>query len=114
LKFSGGIKNENNETVFTGVKGTIAFIEPESGKQVLSLPFSLPVILPFDTGVIDIKKEYSEQEITPLIALLGLNKTELIKEKSTSSMFIDEKKVKIATLDYTKKNIISIIKEKVK
>lgn len=111
LMVSTGIQNENSSTAFLNMKGTICF--KDEGSCVLSVPFQLPVILPFDTGIIEVDKTYPENEIMPLIILLGSDKEKLINEKVLERSYIEEKNIGLTISGYEKKNILDLLKEKV-
>src|SRR4030042_57578 len=67
IMVSTGIQNENSDVALVNVKGNINFYDHRSdGTALLSVPFDFLIVLPFDTGIIEIEKFYSENEIMPL------------------------------------------------
>jgi hypothetical protein len=110
MMLSAGIQNENSDVVLLNVKGTIFF--SEAGSRILMLPFTIPVVLPFDTGIIEIEKVYTENEIMPLAALLGSDKEKLQKEKVIERSFVDDKNIGFELTGYEKKNILNILRDK--
>lgn len=114
LMLSTGLQNENSDTALLNVKGNIVFSDNESsGTSILSIPFEIPVILPFDTGIIEIEKFYTEAEIMPLVNIMGADKEKLQTEKGLERSLTDDKNVALELKDYQKKDILDLLKEKV-
>ncbi len=111
LTLSTGIQNENSDTAFIDMKGLIFF--SDAGTHVLTIPFHLPVVLPFDTGIIEAEKTYSESEIMPLVTLFGSDKEKLLNEKVLERSFVDEKNIGFELTGCEKKNILDVLKDKV-
>lgn len=113
LKVSGGIKNENSGTALLDFTGKLNFIDPLNDRKVVeSIPFKLPVILPFDSAVIDETVSKSEKELEPLMKLLKINKEELIKEGSVEKFNIRNSFIKLDSVSYQTKDVIKLLKEK--
>lgn len=114
LSLSAGLQNENSDIALLDVKGNVVFYDPDrSGATVLAVPFELPVILPFDTGIIEVQKTYSEKEIIPLVTLLGSDREKLMHEKSMERTFIEKNKIGIELSGYQKRKILDLLKDKV-
>ena len=114
LMLSTGIQNENSDIVFLSLKGNIFFGgSKKSGGRVLTVPFELPVLLPFDTGIIELENTYSENEIMPLVRLLGSDRDRLAKEKSLERSFADDDTIGFELTGYDKKNILDVLEDKV-
>lgn len=114
LMLSTGIQNENSDTVFLNMNGVIFFKGPgKSGDRIFSVPFELPVVLPFDTGIIEIEKTYPEAEIIPLIRLLGSDQDRLAADRSLERSFGDDKTIGFELTGYEKKDILDVLKDKV-
>lgn len=111
LSLSTGIQNENSDTAFVDMKGLIVF--KDGGTRVLTVPFHLPIVLPFDTGIIEAEKTFSESEIMPLVILLGSDKEKLLNEKVLERSFIEEKNIGFELTGCEKKNILDVLKDKV-
>lgn len=111
LMVSTGIQNENSDTAFVDMKGSVVFLDGKT--RVLAIPFMLPVILPFDTGIIEAEKTYTESEIMPLVILFGSDKEKLMNEKVLERSFIDEKNITFELTGCEKKNILDLLKDKV-
>jgi len=79
---------------------------------VMTLPFVVPVILPFDTGLIDIEKTFAENEIMPLVKLLGSDREKLQSEKLLERTFMDDSTIGFEINGYAKKDIIDLLKER--
>ncbi len=114
LKLSAGIRNENSGTALVSIKGNIVFADP-AGKnaRVLSVPFNLPIILPFDMGIIEIDKNFSEGEIMPLVALMGSDREKLMRDKILERSVQDERDIRLELTEYRKENILGILKGKI-
>jgi hypothetical protein len=110
MMLSTGIQNENSEVAFLNVKGTIFF--SDTGSRILTVPFTIPVVLPFDTGIIEIEKTYAENEIMPLVTLLGSDKEKLLNDKALERSFMDDKTIGFELTGFEKKNILDMLKEK--
>jgi hypothetical protein len=114
LILNTGLKNENSNTALLDVKGIVFFLKDGSkSDRVLTLPFVVPVILPFDTGLIDIEKTFTEKEIVPLVKLLGSDMEKLKSEKVLDHMFMEDKSIGFEITGYAKKDIIDLLKEHV-
>jgi hypothetical protein len=110
MMLSTGIQNENSDVAILNVKGTIFF--SDTGSRVLTVPFTIPVVLPFDTGIIEIEKTYAENEIMPLVTLLGSDKEKLLNDKVLERSFMDDKTIGFKLTGFEKKNILVVLKEK--
>jgi hypothetical protein len=114
LLVNTGIQNENSDTALINVKGNIFFLDAgKAEKKVMTIPFELPIILPFDTGIIELEKTYTEKEIEPLLALMGSNKDKLQSDKNLERSFVDDKNIGFELTAYGKKNILDVLREKV-
>ncbi len=115
LNLSGGIQNENKDIVLSDVAGTIVLFDPDQkGGQSFRLPFEIPAILPFDTGIIDIRKEYSEKEIMELVDVLDIEREEFYANRGIENLYVNERNIRIDDLEYDKENIIRVLKRKIK
>ncbi len=113
LTLNTGLQNENNSTALLDVKGSVYFRDAGSKTvRVLTLPFEVPVILPFDIGLIDIEKTFSENEIMPLVKMLGSDRERLQSEKVLERTFMDDTGIGYEITGYTKKDIIDLLKER--
>jgi hypothetical protein len=112
LRFSAGIQNDNGSTALLDVKGAVLFVDPEGGNRILSVPFEISAILPFETGVIESARIYPENEIMPLVNLLGSDREKLMKNKALERSFFDDKIVKVKISDYRTEGIISLLRNR--
>jgi len=113
LTLNTGLQNENNSTALLDVKGSVYFKAAGSkSPRVMTLPFVVPVILPFDTGLIDIEKTFAENEIMPLVKLLGSDREKLQSEKLLERTFMDDSTIGFEINGYAKKDIIDLLKER--
>ena len=112
LRFNAGIQNENSSTALMNVTGAVSFVDPDGSTMIMSIPFELPVILPLETGIIELTKTYPENEIMPLVILLGSDKEKLLKDKGVERSFFDDKIVKLEISGYKKDDIRDVLKDK--
>ena len=113
LKLNAGILNDNSDIALMDVRGAVVLYDPASKEtQRITFPFEIPMILPFETGVIEIQKVYSENEIMPIVTLLGSDKEKLINDKGMERSILDDKKVKLDISGYKKESILDILKRK--
>jgi len=113
LNFTGGLKNENDSTVFLNVKGEVAVMDNKNN-PVLLVPFTLPSILPFETGVVQVRLVKDRVELEPLMKEMGIDFDLLVKEGEPANRFPDENKVVLRNLSLEKKGIVEILKGKIK
>lgn len=111
VSFSGGIPNDNGEIALTDVSGTIEILASD-GDKIDAYDFSIPKILPFDIGIIDLRFNRTEQEIEPLLALLNITREELVEGVKSGGTILDEENVRLTNFTCTKKDIIELLKEK--
>jgi hypothetical protein len=113
LELNTGLQNENSGTALLNVKGAVFFKDAGSAShRVMTLPFEIPAILPFDTGLISIEKTFSESEIMPLVNLLGSDKEKLSADKALERAFTDDATLGFEITGYQKKDIIELLKER--
>ena len=110
MMLSAGIQNENSDVALINMKGTIFF--SDAGSRILTLPFAIPIVLPFDTGIIEVENVYTEKEIMPLVALLGSDKEKLVKDRGIERSFMEDKNIGFEMTGYEKKNILDILRDK--
>ena len=113
LKLNAGILNDNSDIALMDVKGAVVLTAPEEREgQKISFAFEIPVILPFETGVIEIQRVYPENEIMPIVLLLGSDKEKLINEKGLERSLMDDKSVRLEISGCKKESILTILKRK--
>lgn len=113
LNFTGGLKNINDSTVFLNVKGEIAVMD-SSENIVLTVPFELPSVLPFETGIIQEEISATREEITPLLKDSGIDTEKFFKNYESENFFPDDNKVILKKLSLEKKGIVEILEGKIK
>lgn len=113
LRFTAGLKNENSSIAFTDVKGMISFYDDKAKQELAAIPFEMKTILPFDTGIIETEKKFSEKDIMKIVDLFGLSREDLLKNKTATSMFVDEKNARISSLSFGKESIVKLLQEKI-
>jgi hypothetical protein len=113
LNFTGGLKNENDSTVFLNVKGEIAVMD-SSENILLTVPFELPSVLPFETGIIQKEISATREEITPLLKESGIDTEKFFKNYGSENFFPDDNKIVLKKLSLEKKGIVEILEGKIK
>ncbi|MCP4135364.1 MAG: hypothetical protein GY754_30625 [bacterium] len=123
LKIYATIENENPETAFLDFAGTLDITD--SGKKIVSVPFTLPIVFPLNTDKFvdtqEIKKRYTKEEIEPVLAHFKVDTERLMagSEKGTEDdpkkqrIAVDNEAVKFREISYKKENILTLLKEKV-
>jgi len=113
LNFTGGLKNDNDSTVFLNVKGEVAVMD-SNNNPILLVPFDLPSILPFETGIVQVRMEKDRGELEPLMKEMGIDFDGLVKNGESANRFPDENKVVLKNLSLEKKGIVEILEGKMK
>lgn len=113
INFTGGLKNVNDSTVFLNVKGEVAVIDSEKN-ILLKIPFTLPSILPFETGIIQTEISMKSGEVAPLFTEFGVDAEKFIKSGESQNFFPDEGKIILKKLSLEKRGIVEILEGKVK
>lgn len=112
INFSGAIRNENRNTVMKNVKGKICIVDSDSKKKLVSMPFSLDVILPMSLGNIDLKVNLTEEEISPLLNYLNIDRNELASKGATDGQPLNGDQIVIENITFDKQDIIELLQEK--
>lgn len=113
IYFTGGIKNENDSTAFLNLKGT-ALIISDSGEKLLTIPFSIPAVLPFETGIIKEKIDIKGETAEKIMNMFSVSVEKLGTPDEPGNRFIEDKNIKLESLKFDTKNIVRLLKEKVK
>ena len=113
LNFTGGLKNENDSTVFLNVKCEIAVMD-SSENILLTVPFELPSVLPFETGIIQEVISRTKDEITPLLTDSGIDAEKFFADNGSENFFPDDNKIVLKKLSLEKKGIVEILEGKIK
>lgn len=111
VNFTCGLKNENDSTAFINAEGVIE-VKNSSGTVVLNVPFRIPAILPFETGVIQERVELNSDQVTPLLELLSLKKEQLESGEEQGNRFIEDENIVIKKLNLEKKDVIELLRSK--
>ncbi len=107
----GAIHNKNSATVFKNFKASVVLKDKQA--ILLSLPFSVPVVLPFSTeNNVLIKKTLKENELLPFLNSLGINKDEAIK--GIKHKPIKDKSVALKIISYETADILKVLRKKMK
>lgn len=107
--FTAGLRNENGMTAFTDVSGEVV-VSSASGTELFRIPFEMPVILPFDTGLIE--KEFTRQgdDAMSLIDSLDMDRERLARDKRVEGIYIDESRAGLKKFNFKRRNIVSYLK----
>ena len=111
VSFTCGIKNENDSTAFINIDGVIE-VKNNGGAIVLTVPFKLPAILPFETGVVQERIELTADQAAPLLDLLSIKKEQLESGEEQGNRFIEDQNIVIKNLNLEKKDIIELLRSK--
>lgn len=109
--FTCSLKNENDSTAFVNASGTI-YIKDNSGKAVLTVPFTVKTILPFEAGVVLQRIELRENEAAPLMQFLSMSADKLISKEDTGARPLEDNNIELSGLRLEKKDIIDLLKGK--
>lgn len=109
--FTCTLKNENDSTAFVDASGTIN-IKDNSGKVLLTVPFTVKTILPFEAGMVLQRVDLKEAEAAPLLQFLGMSADKLIFGEDTGARPLEDANVELAGLKLEKKDIIDLLKGK--
>ena len=110
--FTCGLKNENDSTAFINTEGMIE-IKNKNGSAILSVPFKTPVILPFETGIIQERIVLKPDQISPLFDLLSINIDKLDSGEEPGNRFIEEQNIVLKKLTLEKKDIKELLRSKI-
>ncbi len=113
INFTGGLKNTNDSTVFLNVKGEVAVMD-NAKNILLKIPFGLPSILPFETGIIQTEISMKSGDVIPLLAEFDVDADTFFAGKEPQNLFPDDKKIVLNDLSLEKKCIIEILEGKEK
>ncbi len=113
VNFTCGLKNENDSTAFTGVDGTIN-VKNNSGIVVLTVPFKVTAILPFETGIVQERIELTADQAAPLLSLLAVKKEQIESGEDQGTRFIEDQNIVITKLNMGNTDIIELLRSKVK
>ncbi len=113
VNFTCGLKNENDGTAFTGVDGIID-VKNNNGAVVLTVPFKVASILPFETGVVQERIELSKDQVAPLLDLLAVKKEQIESGEDQGTRFVEEQNIAIRKLNMENKDIIDLLRSNVK
>lgn len=111
INFTGGLKNVNDSTVFLNVKGEVAVIDKDKN-ILLKVPFSLPSILPFETGIIQTEISFKSGEVIPLLNEFGVDADKFINSRESQNFFPDDDKIVLKNMSFEKKGIVEILEGK--
>ena len=110
--FTCGLKNENDSTAFINTSGVID-IKNKNGSAILSVPFKIPVILPFETGIIQERIVLKPDQIMPLLDLLSISMDKLDSGEEQGNRFIEEQNIALKKLTLEKKDIKELLRSKI-
>lgn len=110
--FTCGIKNENDSTAFINVEGSVE-IKNKNRSAILSIPFKVPEILPFETGIVQERIELKSEQVTPLLELLSIQIDKLDSGEEQGNRFIEEQNIAIKKINLEKKDIIELLRSKI-
>ena len=112
VSFTCGLKNENDSTAFINVDGVVD-VKSSGGTTVLTVPFKIPAILPFETGVVQERVELNSDQVTPLLDLLSIKREQLESGEEQGNRFIEDENIVIKKLSLEKKDIIELLRSRI-
>lgn len=110
FKISAGIQNENHDVALTDVKGFLHIIDGE--RRVLSVPYTLKAILPYELGVIDLEQKIAEKDLKPVLDLHKIDMADVRKNRGTEGVYLDEKNILLELSSYAKRDILDLLRER--
>jgi hypothetical protein len=110
VNFTCGLKNENDSTAFINTEGVIEV--KNNSTVVLSVPFKIPAILPFETGVIQERVELNSDQVSPLLELLSIKKEQFESGEEQGNRFIEDQNIVLKKLNLEKKDVIELLRSK--
>ncbi len=111
-RVSGGITNENSSIALGAVKGSLVLSGAAEKEIVFSVPFSIDMILPFATGVIDENRVCSPEEIDALVRLLDIDRDEMARNRGSEGIYVEDNMVSLKIDSYEKHDIVTLLKGK--
>lgn len=112
VNFSGVIRNENSGKAMKDVTGSISILN-SSKQTLLVIPFSIDVIMPLSAATLYVQVEKDEAEISPLLDYFQIDRKELMRTGSTDGQSLNEENVILNKINFEKKDIIDLLKEKI-
>ena len=109
--FTCTLKNENDSTAFLNASGKIN-IRDNGGKLLLTVPFTVETILPFEAGVVLQKVELKESEAAALMQFLNISPEKVLSGEDTGARPLEDVNVELTGLKLEKKDIIDLLKGK--
>jgi hypothetical protein len=109
----GIVLNDHDEKIYKNMKGSITI--QNNDRTLLTLPFELEQLLPFQKVEINTEKKASEYEISPLLSLLRVSPEQLrvISEPVfTEEIPINPKLITFTITSYETTSIFDIIRGK--
>jgi hypothetical protein len=113
VNISGALRNENRSVALKNVNGRLNVLDPDSKKILLSMPFSLEVILPMSIGNLDLEIDKTEEEISPLLDYFGIDRNELAGKGATDGQPLNSSQAVIENITFDKQDIIELLREKI-
>jgi len=112
INLSGAIRNENRDIAMKNIRAAITIVNPDSKKKLVSIPFSLDIILPMSLGNIDLKIDQTEKEISPLLDYFNIDRNELAGKGATEGQSLSGDQVVIENMTFEKQDIRKLLQEK--
>ena len=112
INFSGVLRNENSDKAMKNVEGSIGILDSSKG-LLISIPFSIDVIMPLSVATLYLKVEKTDDEMSPLLDYFQIDREELVKTGTNDGQPLDENSIVLEKLTFEKKDIINLLKEKI-
>ena len=111
LTVTAGVLNENNSTAIIDYSADL-ILKDAGSANIAQFSVKTKSILPFEKYYIDASKKLNEQEAMKIVDALSLNREELIKSKTASTLFIDDKNISLSGISYKTSDIVDLLKRK--
>lgn len=109
----GIVLNDSDERIYKNIKGSITIRSGE--RNLLTLPFEMEQLLPFQKLEITAEKKTSEHEISPLLSLLRISPEQLrviTEPVYTEEIPVNPKLVEFTITSYETTSIFDVIRGK--
>ncbi len=111
--FSGGLRNENSDIVFSEVTGSADFYVKGNSQPVERISFYLKEIMPFETGIIEAEEARTKESITGFLGLMELDRSQIVSDGTSGGFFPEPGSVTLSNLKFKKIPINKYIRGKV-
>lgn len=112
MVFSGGIRNENSDTVLLDYKGEIRLgngSEGAAASPATVIPFTVKEIFPFQTAVLSLEVKGAREDFRPVFDLAEIDENEVLKSGVTEEIPLREENLELKTISYRASSIHGVL-----